>query len=40
MKELFTDFFEDKKILLTGHTVFIGSWLAICLIELRAQVVG
>ncbi len=40
MKKLFTGFFEDKKVLLTGHTGFIGSWLAICLIELGAKVVG
>lgn len=40
MKELFRNFFEDKNVLLTGHTGFIGSWLAICLIESGSNVIG
>ncbi|MFX0105640.1 MAG: CDP-glucose 4,6-dehydratase [Candidatus Hodarchaeota archaeon] len=40
MKKLFKNFFEDKTVLLTGHTGFIGSWLAICLIESGANVIG
>ncbi len=40
MNKLFEDFFEDKKILLTGHTGFIGSWLAIILNECNAKVIG
>lgn len=36
----FKDFFEDKKIFITGHTGFIGSWLSIWLIELGANVFG
>jgi len=40
MKKFFGDFFEEKKVLITGHTGFIGSWLAICLNELGAKVTG
>jgi len=40
MKKLFGAFFADKTILITGHTGFIGSWLATCLIELGANVIG
>lgn len=34
------DFWRDKRVLLTGHTGFKGSWLAICLHELGAEVHG
>ncbi|MCH5230088.1 MAG: CDP-glucose 4,6-dehydratase [Muribaculaceae bacterium] len=34
------DFFKDKKVLITGHTGFKGSWLSIWLHSLGAQVVG
>ena len=40
IKEYFSKFFEDKKVLVTGHTGFIGSWLAIALNELDAKVIG
>lgn len=40
MNTLFGSFFEDKKVLITGHTGFIGSWLSIWLNELNAQVIG
>jgi len=40
MKRLFGNFFEDKKVLITGHTGFIGSWLSIMLNELSAKVIG
>ncbi len=40
MKNLFGDFFKGIKILVTGHTGFIGSWLSIWLNELGANVIG
>lgn len=36
----FKEFYKDKKILVTGHTGFKGSWLCQCLIKLGAKVVG
>ncbi len=40
MKKLFNNVFENKKALITGDTGFKGSWLAIWLNELGAQVYG
>ncbi|MFW5781528.1 MAG: CDP-glucose 4,6-dehydratase [Bacteroidota bacterium] len=40
MVKLFKSSYRDKKVLLTGHTGFKGSWLAIWLNELGADVVG
>jgi len=37
---MFGDFFKDKSILITGHTGFKGSWLALWLHELGAVVTG
>ncbi len=37
---LFGDFFKEKTVLITGHTGFMGSWLAIWLNELGAKVIG
>lgn len=37
---MFGDFFKDKSILITGHTGFKGSWLALWLRELGAVVTG
>jgi len=34
------DFWRDKRVLLTGHTGFKGSWLALWLSRLGAQVIG
>ncbi len=36
----FTDIYRDKRILITGHTGFKGSWLALWLQELGAEVTG
>jgi len=36
----FGKFFKDKTVLITGHTGFMGSWLAIWLNELGANVIG
>ena len=33
-------FWQDKKVLVTGHTGFKGSWLSICLESLGAEVIG
>ncbi len=33
-------FWENKQVLLTGHTGFKGAWLSLCLIELGAKVIG
>ena len=40
MKELFNRVFDNKKVLITGDTGFKGSWLAIWLKELGADVYG
>lgn len=41
MKEdLFDNFYKGKRVLVTGHTGFKGSWLSIWLHELGAEVVG
>ena len=36
----FKNFFREKRVLITGHTGFKGSWLAIWLKELGAEVLG
>lgn len=40
MVDIFDDFFRRKRVLVTGHTGFKGSWLSIWLNELGAEVVG
>ena len=40
MIDLFDNFYKGKKVLVTGHTGFKGSWLCIWLQELGAHVVG
>lgn len=40
MKELFNGLYRGKRVLVTGHTGFKGSWLSIWLHELGAEVVG
>lgn len=40
MTDLFNNFFKGKRVLITGHTGFKGSWLAIWLYELGAEVIG
>ena len=40
MKELFDKFYKGKRVLVTGHTGFKGSWLSIWLHELGAEVIG
>lgn len=38
--DIFDGFYRGKKVLITGHTGFKGSWLSIWLHELGAEVVG
>lgn len=38
--DIFSGFYRGKKVLITGHTGFKGSWLSIWLHELGAEVVG
>ena len=38
--DIFDNFFRGKKVLVTGHTGFKGSWLSIWLHELGAEVIG
>jgi len=40
MKEIFNSVYKGKRILVTGHTGFKGSWLVTWLSELGADVVG
>lgn len=37
---MFKDFYKGKRVLITGHTGFKGSWLAIWLHSLGAEVIG
>ena len=37
---MFDKVYKNKRVLITGHTGFKGSWLAIWLKELAADVVG
>ncbi|QZT36142.1 CDP-glucose 4,6-dehydratase [Halosquirtibacter xylanolyticus] len=36
----YNNFYKGKKVLVTGHTGFKGSWLSIFLLELGAEVIG
>ena len=40
MFSLFKDFYKNKKVFLTGHTGFKGSWLSVWLSEMGADVCG
>lgn len=40
MKEIFDGIYKNRKVLITGHTGFKGSWLCIWLTQLGAEVVG
>ena len=39
-QRLNTSFWKGRKVLVTGHTGFKGSWLSLCLLELGASVIG
>ncbi len=40
MNKAFNDIYKGRKVLLTGHTGFKGSWLSVWLTELGAEVIG
>lgn len=40
MIDIFNNFYSGKRVLVTGHTGFKGSWLSIWLHELGAEVIG
>lgn len=40
MQRLFANTFQDRTVLVTGHTGFKGSWLSLWLAELGAKVIG
>ena len=37
---MFGDIYKNKRVLVTGHTGFKGSWLTIWLLKLGAEVIG
>ena len=39
-RQISTDFWQSKKVLITGHTGFKGSWVGLWLSELGAKVTG
>jgi CDP-glucose 4,6-dehydratase len=39
-QEKLQDFYENKRVLITGHTGFIGSWLTKCLLTMGANILG
>ena len=40
MIDIFNKFYQGKRVLVTGHTGFKGSWLSIWLLEMGAEVIG
>lgn len=40
MTDIFNQFYKGKRVLVTGHTGFKGSWLSIWLHEMGAEVIG
>ena len=40
MENLVTDYYRGKKVLLTGHTGFKGSWMSVVLLSAGAKVIG
>lgn len=40
MIDIFNNFYKGKRVLVTGHTGFKGSWLSIWLHELGAEIIG
>ncbi|GAG40690.1 unnamed protein product, partial [marine sediment metagenome] len=40
MQNLFNGIYKNKKVLITGHTGFKGSWLALWLKEIGANILG
>jgi CDP-glucose 4,6-dehydratase len=40
MEKAFDNIYQNKKVLITGHTGFKGSWLSIWLKSMGAQVYG
>ena len=40
MNKLFNNIYKGKKVLITGHTGFKGSWLSLWLSKLGARVIG
>ena len=40
MEKLFDNIYKDRKVLITGHTGFKGSWLCLLLSRLGADVYG
>ena len=37
---MFNNIYKDKKVIVTGHTGFKGTWLTVMLLKLGADVVG